>query len=284
MWPRSKEGTIRYRNWLRDREAALIVERVRRRYPKLATNGHDPLILEFGSGEGHQLPVLRELGRVVATDVYINPHLKLARPGDPFLVCDITRPPFRAGTFDLIFSNHVLEHIPDLELALDEVQRIGSRQCVYAFSVPTSLWLFLSIPMRYLDKLKRAFGRVFWRRKKTLKQDAAATSHLVAEDNPHKAPEKKSPLAFFFPGGHGEYPGFWQAVMAFRKSEWLRRFHRHGFRVVEYRRLMLYANARWPWIPANTLLPRLGLASSQLFLLESDQSGLERNAQTGGRS
>lgn len=270
MWPRSKEGTIRYRNWLRHREAALIVERVRRRYPWLCEADREPLILEFGSGEGHQLPVLRELGRVVATDVYINPHLRLARPSDPFLVCDITRPPFRPGAFDLIFSNHVLEHIPDLERALDEVQRIAAPGCVYAFSVPTPLWLFLSIPMRYLDKARRVLGRVFFR---TRRKSATQGSHLIAEDNPNKTPEKKSPLAFLMPGGHGEYPGFWQAVRAFRKSEWLHRFDRHGFRVVEYRRLMLYANARWPWIPANTILPRIGLASSQLFLLESDRSG-----------
>ncbi|MBL8878175.1 MAG: class I SAM-dependent methyltransferase [Phycisphaerales bacterium] len=278
MWPRSKEGTIRYRNWLRHREAALIADRVRRRFPRLGDAARDPLILEFGSGEGHQLPVLRELGRVVATDVYINPHLRLARPGDPFLVCDITRPPFRVGTFDLIFSNHVLEHIPDLDRALDEVQRIAAPNCVYAFSVPTPLWLFLSIPMRYLDKIRRVFGRLFGRRKP---KATVAANRLIAEDNPNKTPEKKSSLAFLLPGGHGEYPGFWQAVLAFRKSEWLRRFDRHGFRVVEYRRLMLYANARWPWIPANTILPCIGLASSQLFLLESDGSGREPKSGKG---
>ena len=60
--------------------------------------------------------------------------------------CGITKTPFDSGQFDVIFSNHVIEQVHDLKSAFRETQRIGTSSCIYAFSVPTNIWLLLSIP------------------------------------------------------------------------------------------------------------------------------------------
>ena len=42
----------------------------------------------------------------------------------PFVACDATRLPFASGSFDAIWSVTVLEHVPDPEMALEEMQRV----------------------------------------------------------------------------------------------------------------------------------------------------------------
>jgi SAM-dependent methyltransferase len=52
------------------------------------------------------------------------------------LNADMTRLPFRDGTFDLVFASHVLEHIQDDRLALSEVRRVLRRGGVAVLPVP----------------------------------------------------------------------------------------------------------------------------------------------------
>ncbi|MEJ2719838.1 MAG: methyltransferase domain-containing protein [bacterium] len=47
----------------------------------------------------------------------------------------MTQAPFDDGQFDVVFSNHVIEHIDDVTGALREVRRIGAASCIYAFFV-----------------------------------------------------------------------------------------------------------------------------------------------------
>lgn len=270
MWPRSRAGVIRYRRWLRQREAALIMQRVLRRFPRLAhlNHGRGPRILEFGSGEGHQVPVLKRFGSVTASDVYRSPNLRLD-DDVPFVLADVAQTPFPDASFDLIYSNHVLEHVPRLALALREIQRIGAPGCVYAFSMPTPLWLFMCLPAKYLDRAQR--GADWMARRVGLRPRRA--SHVAEAETRSRhgpdahAPQRRGLAKWLLPGGHGEFPEFGRAFRGFRASAWRKRFADAGLELVEQRNLLLYATARWPFIPANTLLPRLGITSSRLFLL-----------------
>ena len=42
----------------------------------------------------------------------------------PDLTADLRRAPLRSGSVDWIFCSHVLEHIPELEACVDEIQRV----------------------------------------------------------------------------------------------------------------------------------------------------------------
>jgi SAM-dependent methyltransferase len=251
----------------------LILARIHEHFPHLrqVRGGAGPRVLEFGAGQGHQAPLLQAVGSYVASDVYISPHMD---PRLNFVVCDIARTPFAANSFDLVYSNHVLEHVAALDRALQEIQRIGTPECVYAFSVPTPLWLFLWLPARYADKLRSAFHKVASRIVPTDPGDNEAAEDDVrtgAETQVRGGQLAARPRRFWAalcPGGHGEYPRFWQAVGAFAGQRWRARFEHHGLRVVAHYPLLLYATARWPFIPVNRLGPALGLASSQLFLLQ----------------
>lgn len=74
--------------------------------------------LEIGSGRGALQDIVEDYTGVdYASTVEPYYHKK-------FVNASATKLPFKDGTFDLIWSYAVLEHIPDLELALEEMLRV----------------------------------------------------------------------------------------------------------------------------------------------------------------
>ncbi len=58
--------------------------------------------------------------------------------GKAMVVADVTQLPFGAGEFDVIFCNHVLEHVPDDRKAMAEFRRV----------LKPSGWAILQVPIR----------------------------------------------------------------------------------------------------------------------------------------
>jgi 2-polyprenyl-3-methyl-5-hydroxy-6-metoxy-1,4-benzoquinol methylase len=52
------------------------------------------------------------------------------------LIANVTRLPFKAGSFDKIICSEVLEHIPEDQIAVDELVRVLSQDGVMGISVP----------------------------------------------------------------------------------------------------------------------------------------------------
>lgn len=118
-----------------------------------------PRVLEFGCGDGFQIPYLQKIGKVTALDVCLSETLQRV-PGVRFCEASVTETPFEEHCFDMIFSNHVIEHLDSPERAFSELKRIGKESCLYAFSVPTHLWLLLSIPAQYYNLLKKGLRKI----------------------------------------------------------------------------------------------------------------------------
>jgi ubiquinone/menaquinone biosynthesis C-methylase UbiE len=271
MWPRGPAAQQRVRTMIRAREARLILHvltpLLRHRRPTA-----DALrVLEIGSGAGDQAPHWLELGSLIATDLTHSRKLRLPQRGASFLLCDATYLPFRPESFDVIVANHVLEHITDLKTGLSELQRIGSDQSLYAFSLPTPIWLVLSLPTQYLWKLFNLFARVNrWVRVKGRQEEEPSTTEEYSSD---VAPEivQIGFLAKLKPYGHGVYSRFGAALRAFRPAQWRDVFIEAGYELVAEDRLLLYATARWPLVPCCRWPTRLGLHSSHLYVVRTSQ-------------
>jgi len=85
-------------------------------------------VLDVGCGNGAYLPYYAAHTRdIVAMDISAE-MLAAARkrgvPGVRFLQGDATALPFPAGTFDLLFANHVLFFVRDIDRALEEARRV----------------------------------------------------------------------------------------------------------------------------------------------------------------
>jgi SAM-dependent methyltransferase len=255
MWPRTAAGEATERARKRSREGQLILRALREH---VAGAPENPAILEFGCGAGYHGEWLRLLGRCVLSDVYADGDRRHV-DGATFVLCDAADAPFRSASFDLIFSNHVVEHLVRPGATFRELQRIGRAGCLYAFAVPTAVWVMLSVPAQYWDKLCNVRARL--RRARGASRDVPV---LAAIDGPAGETDGRGR---FLPHGHGCYPGFAESLHAFRTAAWRRHFVAHGFRVVGEHPLLCYAPAAWPIVPTNRPLARVGLCASRLFVL-----------------
>jgi SAM-dependent methyltransferase len=231
---------------------------------------HGEHILEFGCGNGFQIPYLKTVGTVVATDIYTSRELK-NREDVCFLESNIVALPFTSGAFSLVFSNHVVEHLPDPVTSFQELKRVGREDCLYLFSVPTNHWLLLSLPQKYMGKCVELLRIISKYVMKSDDNKQIAPDTLQRMDMESRlggsGSRKRSFLKLLLPKGHGEYPDFLKCYRAFKVKSWNSYFINHGFAIEKVVPLMLYGPSERPIIPTTDKLSRYGFCSSVLFVL-----------------
>ena len=264
MFPNSSDGEKLHRKRKREMEVSLSVGFIEKlqKDTQCKKKLKDVNVLEFGCGDGFQVPYLKKIGNVIASDVYRG---ELRDVTDfEFVECDITNTPFESRFFDIIYSNHVIEHVENLEEAFGELIRIGDDNCIYAFSVPTNIWLLLSLPAQYLSKIK-TFSDRLWRKKATPSDHESSGPITNLNVVNYKQSLLDKFLALLGPSGHGVTENYFQCYKNFRVESWRTLFSDSGFLVVEIRPLLLYGPSEWPLIP--TLKSKFCLSSSVLFLM-----------------
>jgi len=223
----------------------------------------DLRILEFGCGDGFQIPYLQRLGKVIASDIYLSEHIKESKVDD-FLECNISQAPFRDKQFNIIFSNGVIQSINDLDEAFAELKRIGKPECMYIFAVPTNVWLLLSLPAQYYNKL-RSICKVFLERSLNMRFDL---NRSVAKTQEQEKSRIFNLGFLFFPCGLGAFPDFIGCFRSFKISKWCKLFYDNGFLIIKTQPLFLYGASDFPIIPATKLLNNLDICSSVLFIMK----------------
>ena len=235
-------------------EMSLIVS-----YLKDYFKGENQNILEFGCGDGFQIPFLEKISNnVTAIDIEVDAGLKNRYLNTEVYQSSINHTPFNDNQFQLIFSNHVIEHLEDLHGATREMIRIGSNECVYVFSVPTNIWLLLSLPAQYYRKIKYIFGL-------SNKRDS---NNFDMENNKNSTTESQSLLQKMIPKGHGVYTEFFECYNSFRIQSWSKLFNELGFNVIGTKPLLLYSASEFPVFPTTNMFTRFGICSSVLFILK----------------
>jgi SAM-dependent methyltransferase len=104
-------------------------------------------VLDYGCGDGALLPTLAaRYGRVVGLDLDARAAARVTahyRLGNVQLVqADGTALPFSDKRFDLVVATEVLEHIPRLEVGLDEISRVLAPGGTLLVSAPTENALY----------------------------------------------------------------------------------------------------------------------------------------------
>lgn len=93
---------------------------------RFATPGS--LILELGCGNGLSSVMLARKGyRVVGTDLsplFLKGASRWIGPTISYIACDALELPFEDESFDLVCSNELVEHLPDVKAGLEEMIRV----------------------------------------------------------------------------------------------------------------------------------------------------------------
>lgn len=251
MLPKTRAQELRHRKVKREREVDLAIEAIR------VVSVPRPEILEFGSGNGFQIPYLEGIGNVTASDVYTSTDIAGMKHVN-FVQCSISDTPFADEKFDVIFSNHVIEHVEDLPKAFRELRRIGKTDCVYAFAVPTNVWLTLSIPVAYMMKALKVLGV------SPRSSSSRVDQHTTSASSKSQGTKKRF-LRRVLPAGHGVVTDFSSCYRMFKISSWQALFSSHGFEIIAVKPLLLYGPSEFPVIPT---MKNIGMiCSSVLFLM-----------------
>jgi SAM-dependent methyltransferase len=174
LWPKQLPGYTEEEQRVRDAFMARwldylpkrggFVERFNHGYP-LRAGSLTGRTLEIGAGLGAHL-AYEELGEQEYYAVELLPELadsiKERFPSVTTIVGDCqTRLPFDDGFFDRALAIHVLEHLPNLPAALDEVARLLALEGRFVAVIPCEGGGLYSLARRFTSKrlFEREFGR-----------------------------------------------------------------------------------------------------------------------------
>lgn len=176
-------------------------------------------ILEIGSGAGWQAKQLASYGHEVeGIDVvgnYINYDYRDVRVWD-VKIYDGKHIPFPEGTFDVVFSSNVLEHIPHVESFQREVNRVLKDEGLCIHVMPSASWRFWSSLTYYWVRIKGLF-------RSGKGKSAPGTDTEVA---------KVSLLRKLLPLRHGERGNVISELYLFSAYAWKSLFKKTGWKVV----------------------------------------------------
>lgn len=221
-------------------------------------------VLEIGGGTGYQASLIARLGAtVVAIDVAPPP--SSGESYFPVRIYDGRTLPFAEGSFDVVFSSNVLEHIPDLQKTLSEIQRVMKVNGLAIHILPTPAWRIWTSFSHYIHIAQRLGGMVGGRRK-------MATSGQAGTHN------KVSALGWWgmvkrilMDGPHGEYPSAISELWYFSRRRWLNLFNKNGFELVKDRpsRVFYTGYSVFPSITVNSrrALSRVIGSATRVFVL-----------------
>lgn len=207
---------LEFLNKLREDELALILTQIAPR----------SRILEIGGGTGAQAAALDRMGhRVVSIDVPSSPY----RDSRVFPIVDYDGHslPFPNGSFDVVMSSNVLEHISDLDAALMEFARVlvpGGRQ---VHLMPSGVWRFWTTVTGYLELISR-LTELGWKTFPKLASKHAAGAILSGIKQAIR-------LCFSYgvPRRHGERGNVFTELYSFSRLAWTRYFQSRGLAVEE---------------------------------------------------
>ncbi|MBI2265630.1 MAG: class I SAM-dependent methyltransferase [Armatimonadetes bacterium] len=145
--PQARQWTGPYRHHLIKRRR--YVERVLQKYG--SENRGKPVILDLGCGDGGNLSWLAPLaGDLYGSDYNLKRLLRAGQLPEKknLFLADLSDYPALDDSFDVIFFNHVLEHIPDDERALAETRRILKPSGILILGVPNEGAFFWRLAYR----------------------------------------------------------------------------------------------------------------------------------------
>lgn len=97
-------------------------------------------ILEVGCGWGFLSKRIAGKFKLVATDIIIDDKLRKKMSTVKFVVARAENLPFPAQKFDTVISTHVLEHVPNIYLAVAELKRVTRNRLIVVVPRQRPFW------------------------------------------------------------------------------------------------------------------------------------------------
>lgn len=190
-------------------------------------------VLELGCGIGYQSAFLSKIStNVMATDLEdenIDAHAPGMKKAKDLLEqldvknvelqsCSAESLPFPDETFDMVYSSHVLEHIPDRTKALNEIYRVLKVGGIHFCVVPTTMEKVYA----FINFYTYLIGRIFFHITKKMASIFKDNSNLPSSSDALKSVGSSSSLLKFFPfpPPHGESKHYLSELVEWTPGKW----------------------------------------------------------------
>ncbi len=146
-----------------------------------------PMGLDLGCGDGMHLPWLSQhLPTLYACDYNL---LRLTRAAavtgtKQLFMADATDLPIEDDAFDVIFFNHVLEHIPDDDKALSEARRVLKPGGLLILGTPNEGALFWQLAYQWQPETLAATDHVHFYTAKSLREKCEEAGFVIQDVHP----------------------------------------------------------------------------------------------------
>ena len=223
--------------------------------------------LELGAGDGAQSRILvRWTSALVSTDIDQERLEPQHHPGIAYGICDAEDLPYRTGTFDLIFSSNLLEHLPDPAGAVSEMSRVLCDDGIMVHTMPNRFWKFLHLALFYPSQALLLIERL------TMNLDTAGSK--TGKGNNPKTGHPRFLRRNLWPPVHGTSPNNIVEWVRFGRTYWERVFRDAEFDVVKVEnRLPVHSPYRFGFNRIRRRLERLGFTSYNGYVLRKSGHG-----------
>jgi SAM-dependent methyltransferase len=213
-------------NEIRQAELDLLLQKCR-----TAFMGTD--VLELGAGACQQLTTLESIARF-AVGVDIPASNYHPNPKSRFVSYDGLHLPFSSGSFDVIYSSNVMEHVLNEDCLHQEMRRVLRPGGVAIHVVPSCAWRLWTTAVYYLVIPGHIFNVVnrHW--------TGGSGSPSLSQPVIPKPSLDDLLLSLICPKRHGEKGNRFTEWWHFRKVSWLRRFEELGWTVVSAEEIGLF--------------------------------------------
>ena len=250
--------------------------------------------LEIGAGDGFQSLLLSKyLRRLVSTE--INELLLSGKSGDSieYRICSAEEAigNCREGTFDIVYSSNLLEHLADPAAILRGVRRIVKDDGITVHIIPTPLWklcqILLYVPANVaalIEQISRqnGMGNRFRELRFMLGQflaGATAGSNTMTDfadqearlrgNNPGIARKRPAFLKrLLLPQPHGVSENNLEEFAAFGRRRWISIFDQAGFQCFAIRKGPAASGYGFGWEWADRIVEKAGLATELIYIAQ----------------
>ncbi len=222
--------------------------------------------LELGAGDGFQSKLLAQYAAALVVTDY-SPDF-LSHPDTEtiaYRVCDAERvgEVFASGEFDLIYSSNMLEHLPDVSVALAGMHKILRDDGIAIHVMPSPFWKLCQMagfyPNFVISRIERYFLRQF---------PPSADPSRTWNNNPKVESRRYGYLRrLLWPIPHGAATSNLEEFRTFREGYWRARFAEAGFTVARVIRGPISSGYGFGLDAARASLERLGLASEYAYVV-----------------
>jgi ubiquinone/menaquinone biosynthesis C-methylase UbiE len=217
--------------------------------------------LELGAGDGFLSALLARRTRLLLATEIRRAGLRETPPDNVrYAFCDAEQLPFRAAKFDLIFSSHLLEHLPDLQGALGDMRRTLDDEGVMVHLVPSRSWKILDFALFFPSQVVHVL------------EVYTAPGGAPRAPQGMRSTVKTAPAGWwrrsFWPSVHGVSSSNAAELRRFGIRHWIAEFERAKLDVVRVRRRFpFHSPYRFGLERTRRALESLGASSTVGFVL-----------------